>query len=74
MNRMPFAPSEPLACRIPEDLHPACDQLIDQFLAGRTSIDMPAYVCNMVDSSLVPMVQCLVDVYGTGAIMIPGGP
>jgi hypothetical protein len=72
MHPAPFSPSEPLACRVPSDLHPACRNLLDQFVTGRTSIDLPAYVCNMVDSSLLPMVQCLVDAYGSGRILMPG--
>jgi|GEM_PF-3999331 len=73
MQPIIFSPSEPLLCRVPESLHPACANLIDQFVTGKTSVDMPAYVCNMVDSALIPFVHCLVNVYGNGTILLPPG-
>jgi len=69
MHPVHLAPGEPLVCAIPQQLHPACADLLQQFVEGRTSIDLPAYVCNMVDSRLIPFVECLVDAYGHGMIM-----
>lgn len=59
---------EALACEIPEQMHPLCRDLLLAFAEGRTSIHSPAYACNMVDSKLLPLVDCLVNTYSSGGI------
>ena len=58
-------------CAFPERLHPVCREYLNLFMAGETSVHTPAYACNMVDSSLIPMVECLLDTYAHGVLMIP---
>jgi hypothetical protein len=62
---------ETLACKIPLDLHPICEASLQSYLQGQSSVHSPAYVCNMVDSSLIPLVECLLDTYADGVLLIP---
>jgi hypothetical protein len=58
-------------CEIPDQLHPICRELLELFMAGGTTVHTPAYACNMVDSALIPMVECLLDTYAHGVLLIP---
>lgn len=64
---------EQLACAVPDELHPMCQESLEYFAAGKSSVHSPAYTCNMVDSSLIPMVECLLNVYADGVLLIPIG-
>lgn len=61
---------EQLACAVPEQVHPVCQQSLEGFVAGDLTVHSPAYTCNMVDSSLIPLVECLLDVYANGVLII----
>jgi len=61
---------EQLACAVPEQVHPVCQQSLEGFVAGDLTVHSPAYTCNMVDSSLIPLVECLLDVYASGVLTI----
>lgn len=61
---------EHLACAVPEQVHPVCERSLEGFAAGESSVHSPAYTCNMVDSSLIPLVECLLDVYADGILLI----
>lgn len=65
------APLETLACEMPAVIHPVCHELLTAFADGRTSVHSPAYACNMVDSTLIPMVECLLDTYASGVLLTP---
>jgi hypothetical protein len=71
MAKSAFASKVASYCEIPEQMHPLCREYLDLFLAGRTSVHTPAYACNMVDSNLIPMVECLLDTYASGVLLIP---
>lgn len=58
-------------CDIPEQMHPVCRETLDLFMAGGTTVHTPAYACNMVDSNLIPMVECLLDTFASGVLLIP---
>jgi hypothetical protein len=58
-----------LACAVPERIHPVCRQSLEGFVDGRLTVHSPAYTCNMVDSSLIPLVECLLDVYANGSLL-----
>lgn len=64
---------EKLACAIPDPVHPVCRESLEGFAAGEASVHAPAFTCNMVDSSLIPLVECLLDVYADGVLLIPAG-
>lgn len=64
---------EQLACAVPEQVHPICLESLNGFAAGETTVHSPAYTCNMVDSSLIPLVECLLDVYADGILLLPIG-
>ena len=64
---------EHLACAVPEQVHPVCLASLESFAAGRSSVHAPAYTCNMVDSSLLPLVECLLRAYADGILMVPFG-
>lgn len=64
---------EQLACAVPEQVHPTCLNSLEWFADGRTTVHSPAYTCNMVDSSLIPLVECLLDVYADGVLLLPIG-
>lgn len=64
---------EQLACAVPEHLHPVCRESLELFLAGQLTVHSPAYTCNMVDSSLIPLVECLLNVYADGVLLLPIG-
>jgi len=64
---------EQLACAVPDELHPMCRQSLEQFASGQASVHSPAYTCNMVDSSLIPMVECLLSTYADGVLLLPIG-
>lgn len=59
-----------LACAVPDHVHPVCRDSLDRFAAGESTVHSPAYACNMVDSSLIPLVECLLDVYADGFLLI----
>lgn len=71
MNTALLISNHPFSCKVPSDIHPLCDQHLSAFMAGDTSIHTPAYVCNMVDSTLIPLVECLLQMYADGALIIP---
>ena len=48
-----------------------CQEYLSNFMAGQTSVHTPAYVCNMVDSSLIPLVECLIKTYANGELLVP---
>jgi len=58
-------------CQVPDVIHPVCREVLDVFIAGQTSVHTPAYVCNMVDSRLIPMVECLLKTFADGVLLIP---
>ena len=58
-------------CDVPEQIHPVCREYLDLFMAGGTTVHTPAYACNMVDSNLIPMVECLLDTFAGGVLLIP---
>ncbi|WP_350336081.1 hypothetical protein [Coralliovum pocilloporae] len=58
----------PDLCSLPDDIHPVCQRLLDQFFAGEISIFSPAFACNMVDSDLIPLVTCLLNAYADGRL------
>lgn len=62
-----------LACAIPESLHPVCQESLEWFAAGRATVHGPAFTCNMVDSSLIPLVECLLEAYAEGVLLAPAG-
>ncbi|MBS1270245.1 MAG: hypothetical protein MAG794_01200 [Gammaproteobacteria bacterium] len=62
-----------LACAVPEPVHPICQESLEYFASGRSSVHAPAYTCNMVDSSLIPLVECLLDIYADGILLQPIG-
>jgi len=64
---------EQLACAVPERLHPVCRDSLEGFAAGDLTVHSPAYTCNMVDSSLIPLVECLLNVYANGVLLTPIG-
>jgi len=64
-------PLDQLACTVPEHLHPVCRESLELFLAGQVTVHSPAYTCNMVDSSLIPLVECLLRVYADGVLLVP---
>jgi len=64
---------EQLACAVPEKVHPVCQDSLEGFAAGELTVHSPAYTCNMVDSSLIPLVECLLDVYANGVLLVPIG-
>ena len=64
---------EQLACAVPEQVHPVCQKSLEGFAAGKLTVHSPAYTCNMVDSSLIPLVECLLDVYANGVLLLPIG-
>ncbi len=63
--------SHPFSCEVPNKIHPLCQEHLVAFLDGDTSVHTPAYVCNMVDSALIPLVECLLKVYADGTLVIP---
>lgn len=71
MAKPVFAAKVASFCEIPEHVHPVCREYLDLFMAGGTTVHTPAYACNMVDSDLIPMVECLLDNYAHGALLIP---
>ena len=71
MNTATLISSHPFYCEVPPQIHPLCDQHLAAFMAGDTSVHTPAYVCNMVDSSLIPLVECLLEMYADGVLVIP---
>lgn len=64
---------EQLACAIPDKIHPLCLKSLEHFAVGELTVHSPAYVCNMVDSSLIPMVECLLNAYADGVLIVPIG-
>lgn len=64
-------PIQQLACIVPERLHPMCERGLEAFVSGQTVVHTPAYVCNMVDSSLIPLVECLLATYADGVLLLP---
>lgn len=64
---------EQLACVIPDQVHPLCQRSLENFAAGELTVHSPAYTCNMVDSSLIPLVECLLDAYAEGVLLLPIG-
>ncbi len=60
-----------IACEMPEVLHPVCQASLERFAAGLSSVHAPAYTCNMVDSALLPLVECLLDTYAFGVLLVP---
>jgi hypothetical protein len=58
---------------VPDQVHPICLESLNGFAAGETTVHAPAYTCNMVDSSLIPLVECLLDVYADGILLRPIG-
>jgi hypothetical protein len=64
---------EQLACAVPDKVHPLCERSLEHFAAGELSVHSPAYTCNMVDSSLIPLVECLLNTYADGILIIPIG-
>ena len=71
MAKTAFAAQVVSYCEIPDQMHPVCREYLDLFMAGETSVHTPAYACNMVDSTLIPMVECLLDIYAEGILLIP---
>jgi len=71
MAKSEFASKVASYCDIPEQIHPVCREYLDLFMAGGASVHTPAYACNMVDSDLILMVECLLDTYARGVLMIP---
>ena len=66
-----LALSLPFSCELPAKIHPMCQEYLSNFMAGQTSVHTPAYVCNMVDSSLIPLVECLIKTYANGELLVP---
>lgn len=64
---------EQLACAVPEQVHPLCQRSLENFASGELTVHSPAYTCNMVDSSLIPLVECLLNVYADGILLLPIG-
>lgn len=64
---------EQLSCAIPDQVHPLCQRSLEHFAAGELSVHSPAYTCNMVDSSLIPLVECLLNTYANGILIVPVG-
>ncbi len=62
-----------LVCLLPEQVHPVCLASLERFAAGQSSVHAPAYTCNMVDSSLLPLVECLLRAYADGILLVPFG-
>lgn len=69
---MMSSPLDQLACAVPQHLHPVCRESLELFMAGQVTVHSPAYTCNMVDSSLIPLVECLLRVYADGVLLLPG--
>lgn len=42
-------------------------------MAGHGTVHAPAYTCNMVDSTLIPLVECLLEKYADGVLLAPFG-
>lgn len=61
---------EELACAVPDQVHPVCERSLEGFVAGELTVHSPAYTCNMVDSTLIPLVECLLNVYADGILLI----
>lgn len=62
---------EQLVCVVPEPIHPVCLQSLQRFAEGLSSVHAPAYTCNMVDSALLPLVECLLRAYADGILLVP---
>ena len=63
--------AQALQCEVPERAHCLCAEALDRFANEEASVHSPAYVCNMVDSTMIPMVECLVRTYADGVLMNP---
>ncbi len=64
---------EQLTCAVPEPIHPVCLASLERFAEGLSSVHAPAYTCNMVDSTLLPLVECLLRAYADGVLLMPFG-
>jgi len=60
-----------LICEIPEELHKLCAEALNKFAAAESSVHSPAYICNMVDSTLIPLSECLIRTYADGILLRP---
>ena len=60
-----------LLCEAPEEMHRLCAESLDKFANGEATVHTPAYICNMVDSTLIPLTECLIRTYADGVLLNP---
>ena len=49
---------------IPPDIHPVAQRALELLDQGLLTVEQAAFICNMVSSNLIPLVECMLGVGG----------